>query len=117
VTPPKPREFVYDHMHSVPVVFQGMDLPFYGGQIERSGQTSMIVSYTNDDASMEQLKARWPDALAAAGWAEETRTEMGNGELSLTYALPNGGRALVSIDVFASNVWHVNITTSLGDSP
>jgi hypothetical protein len=117
VTPPKPREFVYDHMHSVPVVFQGMDLPFYGGQIERSGQTSMIVSYTNDDASMEQLKARWPDALAAAGWAEETRTEMGNGELSLTYALPDGGGALVSIDIYGSGVWHVNITASPGTSP
>lgn len=116
VTPPKPREFVYDHMHSVPAVFQGMDLPYYGGQIEQSGENSMTVSYTDDDASMSQLKERWPEALASAGWVEETRGEAGNGDLSLYYSLPTGRRALVSIDVEAPKVWWVYIGLSDGDS-
>ncbi|MFT6161032.1 MAG: hypothetical protein ACJAZO_003257 [Myxococcota bacterium] len=117
VTPPKPREFVYDDMYRVPVVFQGMDLPYYGGQIEQSGENSMTVSYTDDDASMDQLKERWPDALATAGWVEESRNESGNGDLGLTYQLPNGRRSLVSISVYRPKVWRVYIGLSDGGTP
>jgi hypothetical protein len=117
VTPPKPREFVYDDMHSVPVVFQGMDLPFYGGQIERSSENSMTVSYGHSEASMDQLKERWPSALEAAGWVEDTRGESGNGDLGLTYRLPSGRRSLVSITVAGTGVWHVYIGLSGGGTP
>jgi hypothetical protein len=117
VTPPKPREFVYDHLASVPAVFQGMDLPFYGGQIEQSGEGSMTVSYGHSEASMDQLKERWPSALQAVGWVEETRGESGNGDLGLTYSLPDGRRSLVRITVAETGVWHVNITASPGTSP
>jgi hypothetical protein len=117
VTPPKPREFVYDDMHSVPVVFQGMDLPFYGGQIERSSENSMTVSYGHSEASMDQLKERWPSALQAVGWVEETRGESGNGDLDLTYRLPSGRRSLVSITVAGTGVWHVYIGLSEGGTP
>jgi hypothetical protein len=117
VTPPKPREFVYDDMHRVPVVFRGMDLPYYGGQIEQSGENSMTVSYTDDDASMDQLKERWPEALTAAGWVEDSRGESGNGDIDLTYDFTGGRRALVTITVYRPKVWRVYIGLSEGGAP
>jgi hypothetical protein len=85
--------------------------------IEQSGENSMTVSYTDDDASMDQLKERWPDALAAAGWVEDSRGESGNGDMDLTYDLPDGRRALVTITVYRPKVWRVYIGLSEGGTP
>ncbi|MFT6821436.1 MAG: hypothetical protein ACJATT_005266 [Myxococcota bacterium] len=117
VTPDKPRDFVYEMNGDVPDTFQGMDLPFYGGQIERTSETSMTVSYDALETTMEQLKENWPEALAAAGWTEEERGESGNGDMDMTYALPDGRRALVSVITYAPGVWHVYIGLSGGAAP
>ena len=110
VNPEKPREFVYDDMHAVPAAFQDMNLPWYGGQIERQTPNSMAVSYSlADGVSKEWLVAQWSEALAAEGWVEATRTESGNGDVSIIYTLPDGKTASIAVETHAHQVWWVTV--------
>jgi hypothetical protein len=88
-----------------------MDLPWYGGQIERSTDRSMSVSYgALDGVTKEWVAAQWLAALSAAGWTETTRTESGNGDTSVIYTLADGSTASASVVTHAHNVWWVTIT-------
>lgn len=110
VNPRKPREFVFDHLAPVPEAFQQYDLPWYGGQIERQTPTSMAVSYSSlDGITKEWLVEQWTASLEAEGWVEYTRTESGNGDVSVIYDLPNGQPASMSVRNHAHLVWWVTI--------
>ena len=118
VNPEKPREFVYDHLQPVPAVFQAMDLPWYGGQIERQTPNSMAVSYSSwDGMSKEWLVTQWNEALAAEGWIEDSRNQTGNGDTLLYYSVPAGGQGSLSVDTHAHNVWWVTVRVPTGAEP
>ena len=52
---------------------KGMDLPWHGGAIQKGSDRLLLVSYYNDPRpTPEQLKAWWPEALAAE-WMETSR--------------------------------------------
>ena len=97
VTPTKPREEKHDYAHSVPDVFQGMDLPWYGGRVEQSSDRTMTVSYSDEEATPEQLRTWWPEALEAEGWTESSRNLSGNGTLDVSYRTPDDRGAFLTV--------------------
>ena len=97
VTPKYPREKIAFSLHEPPEQFGTMDLPWFGGIIEFASESSMTVSYSKKEASAEQLKEWWPEALEAEGWDRESENLSGNGTLDLTYKTPEGAKALVTI--------------------
>ena len=118
VSPEKPRAFVYDDMHAVPTTFVGMDLPWYGGQIERQTPNSMAVSYTPlDGVTKEWLVTQWSESLVAAGWTENSRNQTGNGDTLVFYTLPTGGESSLSVDTHAHNVWWVTVRVAPRGEP
>ena len=97
VTPKHPRDERAFSFKEVPKEFEGMDLPWYGGLIEQSGEYSMTVSYSDEEATAGQLKEWWPKALSDAGWTETARNVAGNGSLRATYDLPDGAAGTLTI--------------------
>ena len=110
-TPNYPREERRFSDHEVPTEMASMDLPWYGGLINRSSDHSMTVSYSRpyDGVDPDQLREWWPAALEAEGWAEKTRNLSGNGTLDLTYQLPDERTALMSIQP-EGTLWWVYIS-------
>jgi len=74
-----------------------MDLPWYGGMVQRSSDYTMVVSYDDRLATAEQLREWWPDALVAEGWTETSPSLSGNGRLDATLTLPDGRTAILTI--------------------
>ena len=97
MTPKYPREKIAYSPRKPPQQFATMDLPWFGGRIEFASENSMTVSYSQEEASAEQLKQWWPEALEAEGWARESENLSYNGTLDLTYKTPKGAKALVTI--------------------
>jgi len=97
MTPSYPREERRFSFNEVPQDFSAMDLPWYGGRLVRSSDYTMVVSYTNERTTVEQLREWWPDAMAAEGWTERSRHLSGNGRLDILYALPDGRTAMMTI--------------------
>ena len=93
--------------HAVPTAFEGLDLPWYGGLVERSSDRSMTVSYSDAEATVEQLREWWPAALADAGWTEKDRSLAGNGAFIVYYRTPSGGDADLYIRPEGSLWWVV----------
>ena len=79
MTPKHPREKISFSLYEPPDHLKNLDLPWYGGQISRASATSMTVSYSDDEATPEQLKQWWPEALEANGIAVTNPSESGNG--------------------------------------
>jgi len=98
--------------HAVPTAFEGLDLPWYGGLVERSSERSMTVSYSDTEATVEQLRAWWPAALADAGWTEEHRTLAGDGSLIVYWSTSDGRDARLSIAPEGS-LWWVHLIVDI----
>ena len=96
MTPKHERGDVDTVFHEIPAIYQGMDLPYYGGQIERASDGFMEVSYA-DEATVEQLVERWPAALEAEGWTRTSGGPTSNGGFGATYALPDGAEGSLNI--------------------
>ena len=105
-----PREEYVEGHAVIPDMYKGMDLPWHGGVIQKGSDRLLLVSYFIDPRpTPEQLKAWWPEALAAEGWVETSRNLSGNGALDVGYDLPDGRGAFVSIAPDGT-VWEVLIT-------
>ena len=98
--------------HAVPTAFEGLDLPWYGGLVERSSDRSMTVSYSDAEATVEQLREWWPAALADAGWTEKHRTLAGDGSLILFWSTSDGRDARLSIAPEGS-LWWVHLIVDI----
>ena len=69
-----PREEYTERLGKLPDLYKGMDLPWHGGVIQKGSDRLLLVSYFRDPRpTPEQLKAWWPEALAAEGWVETSR--------------------------------------------
>jgi len=97
----------------VPDVFEALDLPYYGGLIEKSSDGFMEVSY-GDEATVEQLAEWWPAALEAEGWARTSGGPTPTGGYSATYDTPSGGDGTLSIRP-TGTLWTVVLTKNEPD--
>jgi len=107
--PPEPQyeRSYYKPLERPPQVFAAMDLPYFGGQVERATDTYMQVSY-GGEATVEQLIEWWPQAVKAEGWVPQSEDTKPNGGFVGEYQLPSGGTALLAINP-EGTLWMVDI--------
>jgi hypothetical protein len=109
----EPAEPQYERGYFVPLrtppaVFASMDLPYYGGQIERVTDSYMQVSYGRE-ATVDQLKEWWPEAVKAEGWTPVDEQQKENGGFAGQYRLVSGGTASLTINPLGM-LWMVDLT-------
>jgi len=98
-----------------PAPFKTMkDLPYYGGQIERSAKGYMQVSYSSEEATVEQLVEWWPAAVEAEGWTRTSGGPRPDGGFTSRYNIDSATRGLLTIDPVGT-LWMVNL--SVTDKP
>jgi hypothetical protein len=85
-----------------------MDLPYYGGQIERVTDSYMQVSYGRE-ATVDQLKEWWPEAVKAEGWTPTREDLDPTGGFSGLYTTEDSQNATLTISPTGS-LWMVNLT-------
>ena len=85
-----------------------MDLPYFGGQVERATDSYMQVSYGRE-ATVEQLKEWWPAAVKAEGWIPMDERPKENGGFAGQYNNPKGGTAALAINP-EGTLWLVDLT-------
>jgi len=95
-----------------PDEFRAMDLPYYGGQVEKGSDGFMEVSY-GDEATVEQLVEWWPAALEAEGWTRTSGGPTPSGGFLGTYETPDGRRGSLSIHPTGS-LWTVTLNVPPG---
>src|SRR5690606_30713191 len=83
-------------------IWKEMDLPYYGGKIEKCTDTLMEVLYTSDVMGPAQLKRYWPEALKAEGWTPRAESETSDGGFVGSYTLPDGRSGALSISPMGS---------------
>lgn len=105
---PQYERSYYKPLERPPAVFASMDLPYYGGQVERATDTYMQVSYGRE-ATVEQLVEWWPPAMRAAGWTPTEERAKDNGGFVGQYTLPDGGTASLSINP-EGMLWMVDLS-------
>ena len=111
-TPQYERSY-YKPLEVPPEVFASMDLPYYGGKVERATDSYMQVSYGRE-ATVEQLKEWWPAAVKAEGWVPTEEVDKPNGGFVGQYRLPQGGTASLSINALGT-LWMVDLNTFTED--
>jgi hypothetical protein len=109
----EPAEPQYERGYFVPLrtppaVFASMDLPYYGGQIERVTDSYMQVSYGRE-ATVDQLKEWWPEAVKAEGWTPTREDLDPTGGFSGLYTTEDSQNATLTISPTGS-LWMVNLT-------
>ena len=109
MTPKHERGDVDTVFHEIPAIYQGMDLPYYGGMVDQASERTMTVSYWSEIADPERLRDTWPQALQDAGWTIEHRSVSGNGTLDAIVVRPDGRRGLMTIRPEGS-LWWVILT-------
>ena len=115
---PKPAEpeyarSFYKPLADPPAVFASMDLPYFGGKVERVTDAYMQVSYGRE-ATVEQIRGWWPDAVKAEGWVPTEEIDKENGGFAGQYQTPNGGTASLTINPLGM-LWMVDLTTYPSD--
>jgi hypothetical protein len=108
-TPVEPQyERSYHHpIRQPPAAFAAMDLPYYGGQIERKTDTYMQVSYGRE-ATVDQLKEWWPAAVKAEGWVPTSEEQFPDQSFAGLYIVPSGQTASLTINP-TGTLWMVDI--------
>ena len=105
-----PREEYTERLGRLPDMYKEMDLPWHGGVIQKGSDRLLLVSYYRDPRpTPEQLKAWWPEALAAEGWSVERPSVAGSGALDAIVETPDGRRGTLTIAPDGT-VWEVLIT-------
>jgi len=95
-----------------PAPFKTMkDLPYYGGQIERSAKGYMQVSYSSEEATVEQLVEWWPAAVEAEGWTPKVTGPEPNGGFSGSYKTPDGSSGVLTISP-TGTLWMVDLSVT-----
>ena len=108
---PLDREYersYYRPLDRPPEVFANMDLPYFGGQVERATDSYMQVSYRRE-ATVEQLKEWWPAAVKAEGWVPKREEVNPTGGFSGLYSTSDGREASLSISP-TGTLWMVDLT-------
>ena len=111
-TPVEPQyERSYHHpIRQPPAAFAAMDLPYFGGTIERTTDTYMQVSYRRE-ATIDQLKEWWPAAVKAEGWVPTSEDMKPNGGFAGIYSFSDTGSATLTINPEGA-LWLVDLTVN-----
>jgi len=106
-TPQYERSY-YKPLEVPPEMFASMDLPYYGGKVERATDSYMQLSYGRE-ATVEQLKEWWPAAVKAEGWVPTREEANPAGGFSGLYTTADGRNGSLSISP-TGTLWMVDLT-------
>lgn len=102
---PKFERAYFRAMDLPPEAFKTMDLPYYGGQVEKSAEGFMEVSY-RDELTIDQIVELWPAALEAEGWGQTEGGRNPNQGFTGFYDTPDGSRGTLTVKPTGS-LWTV----------